>query len=155
MVTAFVPPTRAKLRALQMKQRKTSLLSQKQRLCRNWAPQQARAALKESLPPGCVTKQTTGSFHNIPVARLHRRILSLLLTTKSQTLLKARTQQSPQQREGAKLCLVNKQVLWSYHMPVLVARRKRVKFQSEGCLSQFEDCLGIRESPKGLHLTKG
>ena len=40
----------------------------------------------------------------------------------------ARTQQSPQGKEEAKLCLLSKQVFWSYHMPVLVARRKPVEF---------------------------
>ena len=54
-------------------------------------------------------------------------------------LPKARTQQSPQQREEAKLCLLSKQVFWSYHMPALVARRKPVKSRSGGCLERSGD----------------
>ena len=38
------------------------------------------------------------------------------------------TTKSATQREEAKLCLLSKEVFWSYHMPVLVARRKPVKF---------------------------
>ena len=38
------------------------------------------------------------------------------------------TTKSATQRKEAKLCLLSKQVFWSYHMPVLVARRKLVKF---------------------------
>lgn len=44
VVTASVPLTGAKLRVLQTRQRKAALLNQKQRLCRNWAQQKARAA---------------------------------------------------------------------------------------------------------------
>ena len=90
-VTASVPLTRAKLRAWQTRQRKASLLNQKQRLCRNWAQQKARAALINRLLPGCMTKQETGSY-NIWLSRPHRWNVSLLLPTKSQTLPKARTQ---------------------------------------------------------------
>ena len=99
VVNASVSLTRAKLRALQMPQRKASLSNQKQRLCRNWAQQTARAVLINRLAPACVTKQETGSLYNIP---LSRRIVSLLLPIKSQTLPKARTQQSSQQRDEAK-----------------------------------------------------
>ena len=128
VVNASVSLTRAKLKALQMPQRKASLSNQKQRLCRNWAQQTARATLINRLAPACVTKQETGSLYNIPLSGSCGRIVSLLLPINSQTLPKARTQQSPQQREEAKLCLLSKQVFWSYHTTVLVARRKPVKF---------------------------
>ena len=66
VVNASVSLTRAKLRALQVPQRKASLPNQKQRLCRHWAQQKARAALIKRLAPACVAKQETGSFYNIP-----------------------------------------------------------------------------------------
>ena len=56
MVSASVPLTRAKLRALQTRQRKASLLNQKQRLCRDWAQQKVRGELTSCLPPDCVTR---------------------------------------------------------------------------------------------------
>ena len=62
----------AKLRALQMPQRKASLSNQKQRLCRNWAEQKARAALIHRLAPACMTQQDPGSFYNLPLSRRHR-----------------------------------------------------------------------------------
>ena len=98
VVNASVSLNRAKLRALQMPQRKASLSNQKQCLCRNWAQWKARAALINRLAPACVTQQEPGSFYNLPLSRQHRWIVSLLQPIKSQTLSKARTQQSPQHR---------------------------------------------------------
>ena len=120
VVTASVPLTRAKLRVLQTRQRKPSLLNQKQRLCRNWAQQKARAAPMNRLPPGCVTKQETGSY-NTRLSRPLRWIVSLLLADATES--KDRKQLATERR--SKLYLL---VFWSYHMPVAVARRKLVKF---------------------------
>ena len=145
----FVPLSRAKLRALQTCQRKFSLLNQKQRLCRSWAQQQIRAALTRCLPPGCLTNQVMYSY-TTTLSHFHRIVL-LLLPTKSQTLPKAVTQQSPRQREEAKLSLLNKQVFWSYHTPVLVARRRHVKvlnLQLALCLPQL--CLKAALVPLSL-----
>ena len=111
-----------------MPHRKASLWNQKQCLCRNWAQWKARAALINRLAPACVTQQEPDSFYNLPLSRQHRWIVSLLQPIKSQTLSKARTQQSPQHRgKKQELCLLSKQVFWSCHIPVLVARRKLVK----------------------------
>ena len=67
------------------------------------------------------------SAGQLRLARFHRGSVSQLLSTRLQTLPKARTQHSPRQREEAKLSLLNKQGFWSYHMPVLVVRLRPVK----------------------------
>ena len=110
---------------------KASLSNQKQCLCRNWAQWKARAALINRLAPACVTQQEPGSFYNLPLSRQHRWILSLLQPIKSQTESKDTTK-SATQREEAKLCLLSKEVFWSYHMPVLVARQKALQASVSG-----------------------
>ena len=115
--TFFV--SHAKLEALETRQQKASLLNQKHCLCPNHTQQKARAAPTSHLPPGCVTEQETGNY-NVRLSHPLRWNVSLLLPTKSQTLLKASTPEKSETETRRKLYLLNKQVFWSYHMPVPV-----------------------------------
>lgn len=98
VVVTSVPLTDAKLRALQTRQRKASLVTQKQRLCGKWAQQLHWRSVCRLV-----------AWRNKQAAPL-RWIASLLLPTKSQTLPKAESHN----RLKRQIVLAERAGMWTF-----------------------------------------